>query len=56
MLKNLFILILIVILAAMGMVAAFKIMSWFIGMLFNLVIVIAVIMGILYLLRKLRAR
>ena len=54
MLKNLFILILIVILAAMGMVAAFKIMSWFIGVLLNLVIVIAVVAGILFLIRKLR--
>ena len=55
MLKNLFILILIVILAAMGMVAAFKIMSWFIGVLLNLILVIAAVVGILFLIRKLRS-
>lgn len=56
MLKNIFILILIVILAVFGMVAAFRLLSWLIGIIFNIVIIVAVFLGVMYLIRKLRSR
>jgi len=59
MLKALFILILILILAVFGAVAALQILFWSIGILFrvvfNLALVIAAVAGIVFLLRKLRA-
>jgi hypothetical protein len=55
MLKTIFILILIAILAAFGAAAAFKILSWLIGALVNIAIVVAAFMGIMFLIRKLRA-
>jgi len=56
MLKNLLILILIAILAAIGAVAGFRILSWFIGAFFNVAILILAIMGIFFLLKKLRTK
>ena len=53
MLKSIFILIIIVVLAALGMAAALKLLSWLIGVVINIAIVIAAFMGIMYLLRKL---
>jgi len=55
MLKSIFILIIIVVLAALGMAAAFRLLSWLIGVVINIAIVIAAFMGIMYLLRKLRS-
>ncbi len=55
MFKNLFILILIVILAALGAAAALRIIFWSIRFVFNLAFVVAAIVGILFLIRKLRA-
>ena len=59
MFKNIFILILIVILAALGAGAAIKVIFWSIGWLFrvvfNLALVVAAIAGIFFLIRKLRA-
>jgi hypothetical protein len=55
MLKNIFILILIVILAAFGMAAAFRLLSWLIGMIINIAIVVVVFLGVMYLIRKLRS-
>lgn len=54
MFKNIFILLLIVILAALGAAAALRIIFWSLRMLFHLAIVIAALIGVLYLLRKLR--
>lgn len=58
MFKNIFILILIIILAVLGAAAALKIVLWSIGMLFtvalNLILVIAAFMGVMFLIRKLR--
>ena len=59
MLKALFILILILALAVLGAVAALQILFWSIGILFrivfNLSLVILAVVGIVFLLRKLRA-
>lgn len=59
MLRALFILILIVVLAAIGAAAAIQIIFWSIGILFkivfNLALVVAAFFGIVFLLRKLRA-
>ena len=55
MFKNILILILIVILAALGAAAALRIIFWSIRMVFSLALVIAAFAGILYLIRKLRA-
>ncbi len=55
MLKNIFILILIVVLAAIGMTIAFRLLSWLIGMIFNIAIIVAVFLGVMYLIRKLRS-
>ena len=55
MLKSIFILILIVILAALGMAAAFRLLSWIIGVAINIAIVVLAFMGIMYLYRKLRS-
>jgi hypothetical protein len=58
MLKNIFILILIIILMALGAAAALRIVLWSVGMLFrvafNLILVIAAFMGVMFLIRKLR--
>ena len=58
MLRNIFILILIIILVALGAAAALRIVLWSIGMLFrvafNLLLVIAAFMGVMFLIRKLR--
>jgi len=56
MLKTILILIFIAILAALGAAAALRIISWFIGALVNIAIVVAAFMGIVFLVRKLRAR
>ncbi len=59
MFKNIFILILIVVLVAIGAAASIKVIFWSIGLLlrvvFNLALVVAAIAGIFYLVRKLRA-
>ncbi len=59
MLKSILILIFIAILAAIGAAAALKIVFWSIGILlkvaFNLAIVVAAFMGVMFLIRKLRA-
>lgn len=55
MLKSIFILILIVVLAALGMAAALRLLSWLIGVIINVAIVVAAFMGIMYLVRKLRS-
>ena len=55
MLKNIFILILIVILAILGMTAAFRLLSWFMRIAINIAIVVAVFLGVMYLIRKLRS-
>jgi len=55
MLKNIFILILIVVLAAFGMAVAFRLLSWLIGVIINIAIIVAVFLGIMYLIRKLRS-
>ena len=54
MLRTIFILILIAVLAAFGAIAAFRIISWFIGALVNIAIVVVAFMGIMFLIRKLR--
>ena len=55
MLKTILILILIAVLAAVGAAAAIKIVSWFIGAIVNIAIVVAAFIGIVFLIRKLRA-
>ena len=59
MLKSILILILIAVLAAFGAAAALRVILWSIGLLikivFNIAIVIAAFMGIMFLIRKLRA-
>ena len=55
MLKTILILIIIAVLAAFGAVAAIRILSRLIVMLFNAAIVVAAFMGIVFLIRKLRA-
>lgn len=55
MVKSIFLLILIAILAAFGAVAALKIISWLIGVFVNVAIVVLAILGIMFLIRKLRA-
>jgi len=55
MLKSILILILIAILAAFGAFAAIRIISRLIVMLFNVAILVAAFMGIVFLIRKLRA-
>lgn len=55
MLKSIIILILIAVLAAIGAAAALRIISWFIGAIINIVIVVAAFLGIVFLIRKLRA-
>lgn len=55
MLKTILILILIAVLAAIGAAAAIKIVSWFIGAIVNIAIVVAAFIGIIFLIRKLRA-
>jgi hypothetical protein len=55
MIRNLFILILIIILAALGAAAALRIILWSFRMIFNLALVIAAFVGVMYLIRKLRA-
>jgi len=54
MLKNLLILVLIAILAAIGAVAGLHILRWFIGAIFNIAIVILAVIGNLFLVRKMR--
>lgn len=54
MLRTIFILILIAILAAFGAAAAITILSWIIRVLINVAIVILAFMGIMFLIRKLR--
>lgn len=56
MLRSLFILILIAVLAAIGAAAALKIISWFIGAIVNIAIVVAAIMGIVFLIKKLNTK
>ncbi len=56
MLRSLFILILIAVLAAIGAAAALKLISWFIGAIVNIAIVVAAIMGIIFLIKKLNVR
>jgi len=55
MLKTIFILILIAVLAALGAAAALRIISWVIGAFVNIAIMVAAFMGIMFLIRKLRA-
>ena len=55
MLKTILILIFIAVLAAVGAAAAIKIVSWFIGAIVNIAIVVAAFIGIVFLIRKLRA-
>ena len=55
MFRNLFILILIIILAALGAAAALRIILWSFRMIFNLALVVAAFVGVMYLIRKLRA-
>ena len=55
MLRVIFILILIAVLAAFGAIAALRIISWFIRATVNIAIVIAAFLGIIFLIRKLRA-
>jgi hypothetical protein len=55
MLKSILILILIAVLAAIGAAAALRILSWIIGAVVNIAIVVAAFMGIVFLIRKLRA-
>ncbi len=55
MLKTIFILILIVILAAFGAAAAIKLLSWVLGMLINAAIVVLAFIGIMFLIRKLKS-
>ena len=55
MLKGILILVLIAVLAAIGAVAALRIISWFIGVFVNIAIVVAAFIGIMFLIRKLRA-
>ncbi len=54
MFKNIFILILIVIIAALGAAAALRVIFWSLRFVFNLALVIAAFVGILFLVRKLR--
>ena len=56
MFKNLIILILIAILAAIGAIAGLHILSWFFRAFFNVTIFILAIMGILFLIRKMRTK
>jgi len=56
MFKNLIILILIAVLAAIGAIAGIHILSWFFRAFFNVAIFILAIIGILFLLRKLRTK
>jgi hypothetical protein len=55
MFKNLLILILIAILAVIGLGAAFKLLSWLIGVIVNIGVVVLAILGILFLVKKLRS-
>ncbi len=59
MFKNMLILILIAILVALGAAAAIRVVFWSIGMFFKIVfdlaLVVAAFIGVMYLLRKLRA-
>jgi len=55
MLKGILILIVIAVLAALGLAAALRIVWWFIGALVNIAIVIAALLGIMFLIRKLRS-
>ena len=54
MLRTIFILILIAILAAFGAVAAIKVISWILGVLVNVAIIVLAFLGIMFLIRKLR--
>ena len=54
MLKTIFILILIAILAAFGAAAAIKVLSWILGVLINVAIVVLAFLGIMFLIRKLK--
>jgi hypothetical protein len=56
MLKSLLILILIAILAAIGAVAGFRILHWFIGAIFNFAVLVLAVIGILFLANKLRTK
>jgi hypothetical protein len=56
MFKNLIILILIAILAAIGAIAGLQILGWFFRAFFNVAIFILAIMGILFLIRKMRTK
>jgi len=55
MLKSILILVLIAILAAFGAAAALRIISWVIGAVVNIAIVVAAFLGIMFLIRKLKA-
>ena len=55
MLKSIFLLVLIAVLAAIGAAAALRILAWFIGAIVNIAIVVAAFLGVIYLIRKLRA-
>jgi hypothetical protein len=55
MIKTILILILIAVLAALGAAAALRIITWAIGAVVNIAILVAAFMGIMFLIRKLRA-
>lgn len=55
MFKNLLILILIAILAVIGIGAALKLISWLLGVIVNIGVVILAILGIMFLAKKLRS-
>ena len=55
MFKNLLILILIAILAVIGIGAALKLLSWLIGVIVNIGVVVLAILGIVFLVKKLRS-
>ena len=55
MFKNLLILILIAILSAIALGAAFKLLSWLIGVIVNIGVVVLAILGIVFLVKKLRS-
>lgn len=55
MLKNLLILILIIIVVVLGAAMALRIVFWYVRMALNLLFVIAAFIGVIFLIRKLRA-